>query len=230
MLGYVLLCSALFYSVQSISTKAYSILFYFNINLINTSLIYSNLGTLVLPSQSLFHSVSLHSTLFYFTSFYSGVLQVLATDMTKHMDHVAHLKTIVETRRIVSPVSSSSSASSSASCTTSVPQVINLENYNDRIHVRRNWTHSSLLLLWLQYNMLLFLCCWHAMDTGRCSCCSSFIVSISLCLNNYCCEQLIIELRLMWLGFWRSFRVSCTALISATRQSLLNSTGSGPTA
>jgi len=30
------------------------------------------------------------------------MFQVLATDMNKHMEHVAHLKTMVETRRISS--------------------------------------------------------------------------------------------------------------------------------
>jgi len=47
------------------------------------------------------------------------MLQVLATDMSRHMDHVAHLKTMVETRKI------------SGNCE------INMENYSERIQVRR---------------------------------------------------------------------------------------------
>ena len=46
-----------------------------------------------------------------------AIIQVLATDMSKHMDHLAHLKTMVETRRI------------SGNCE------INMENYNERIQV-----------------------------------------------------------------------------------------------
>jgi len=50
----------------------------------------------------------------------SAVLQVLATDMNKHMEHVAHLKTMVETRRI--------SGSSELS----------MDSYADRIQVRHH--------------------------------------------------------------------------------------------
>ena len=49
--------------------------------------------------------------------FISFFVKVLATDMSKHMDHLAHLKTMVETRRI------------SGNCE------INMENYNERIQV-----------------------------------------------------------------------------------------------
>ena len=45
------------------------------------------------------------------------IRQVLATDMNKHMDHVAHLKTMVETRKL------------------SGAGMLNLENYGDRIQV-----------------------------------------------------------------------------------------------
>ena len=45
------------------------------------------------------------------------IRQVLATDMNKHMDHVAHLKTMVETRQL------------------SGAGMLNLENYGDRIQV-----------------------------------------------------------------------------------------------
>jgi len=44
-----------------------------------------------------------------------GTIQVLATDMSRHMDHLAHLKTMVETRKI------------SGNCE------INMENYSERI-------------------------------------------------------------------------------------------------
>ena len=44
-------------------------------------------------------------------------MQVLATDMSRHMDHLAHLKTMVETRKI------------SGNCE------INMENYSERIQV-----------------------------------------------------------------------------------------------
>ena len=43
--------------------------------------------------------------------------QVLATDMSRHLDHLAHLKTMVETRKI------------SGNCE------INMENYSERIQV-----------------------------------------------------------------------------------------------
>jgi hypothetical protein len=46
-----------------------------------------------------------------------GFVQVLATDMNKHMDHLAHLKTMVETRRI------------------SGSSMLSLENYSERIQV-----------------------------------------------------------------------------------------------
>jgi len=45
------------------------------------------------------------------------MVQVLATDMSRHMDHLAHLKTMVETRKI------------SGNCE------INMENYSERIQV-----------------------------------------------------------------------------------------------
>jgi cAMP-specific phosphodiesterase 4 len=44
-------------------------------------------------------------------------VQVLATDMNKHMDHLAHLKTMVETRRI------------------SGNSMLSLESYSERIQV-----------------------------------------------------------------------------------------------
>jgi len=44
-------------------------------------------------------------------------MQVLATDMSRHMEHLAHLKTMVETRKI------------SGNCE------INMENYCERIQV-----------------------------------------------------------------------------------------------
>jgi hypothetical protein len=44
-------------------------------------------------------------------------LQVLATDMNKHMDHLAHLKTMVETRKI------------------SGAGILALETYSERIQV-----------------------------------------------------------------------------------------------
>jgi len=46
-----------------------------------------------------------------------GSFQVLATDMSRHLDHLAHLKTMVETRKI------------SGNCE------INMENYCERIQV-----------------------------------------------------------------------------------------------
>jgi len=45
------------------------------------------------------------------------MVKVLATDMSRHMDHLAHLKTMVETRKI------------SGNCE------INMENYSERIQV-----------------------------------------------------------------------------------------------
>ena len=50
-------------------------------------------------------------------------MQVLATDMNKHMDHVAHLKTMVETRRI-------------SGCSK-----LSMDSYSDRIQVRSNKLH-----------------------------------------------------------------------------------------
>ena len=47
-------------------------------------------------------------------------MQVLATDMSRHMDHLAHLKTMVETRKI------------SGNCE------INMENYSERIQVSKD--------------------------------------------------------------------------------------------
>ena len=49
-----------------------------------------------------------------------ALLQVLATDMNKHMEHVAHLKTMVETRRI-------------SGC-----GKLSMDSYGDRIQVRRD--------------------------------------------------------------------------------------------
>ena len=51
-------------------------------------------------------------------SVWSRVIQVLATDMNKHMDLLAHLKTMVETRRI------------------SGAAVLTLDTYNERIQAR----------------------------------------------------------------------------------------------
>jgi len=51
-------------------------------------------------------------------SLFDSYLQVLATDMSKHMDHLANLKTMVET------------------CKISTNGVLNLKNYNERIQVR----------------------------------------------------------------------------------------------
>ena len=45
------------------------------------------------------------------------VVQVLATDMSKHMDHLANLRTMVETRKI------------------SGNGLLSLESYSDRIQV-----------------------------------------------------------------------------------------------
>lgn len=50
---------------------------------------------------------------------------VLATDMSRHMDHLAHLKTMVETRKI------------SGNCE------INMENYSERIQVLQNLIHCA---------------------------------------------------------------------------------------
>jgi len=49
-----------------------------------------------------------------------ALLQVLATDMNKHMEHVAHLKTMVETRRI-------------SGC-----GKLSMDSYGDRIQVCRD--------------------------------------------------------------------------------------------
>jgi len=55
------------------------------------------------------------------------VLQVLATDMTKHMGLVADLKTMVETKRV---------AGSGVLC---------LENYDDRVQVDEYFTKPKLM-------------------------------------------------------------------------------------
>lgn len=55
--------------------------------------------------------------------FCSGCFQVLATDMSKHMNLLADLKTMVETKKVTSS------------------GVLLLDNYSDRIQVRRtDWT------------------------------------------------------------------------------------------
>ena len=50
--------------------------------------------------------------------------QVLATDMNKHMDHLAHLKTMVETRKI------------------SGNNILSLDNYSERIQVISSSMHA----------------------------------------------------------------------------------------
>lgn len=58
-----------------------------------------------------------------FTLFCSGCFQVLATDMSKHMNLLADLKTMVETKKVTSS------------------GVLLLDNYSDRIQVRiTDWT------------------------------------------------------------------------------------------
>jgi len=52
-------------------------------------------------------------------------MQVLATDMNKHMEHVAHLKTMVERRRI--------SGSSE----------LNMDTYSERIRVRQGTNYCD---------------------------------------------------------------------------------------
>jgi len=52
-------------------------------------------------------------------------MQVLATDMNKHMEHVAHLKTMVERRRI--------SGSSD----------LNMDTYSERIQVRQGTNYCD---------------------------------------------------------------------------------------
>ena len=57
-------------------------------------------------------------------------MQVLATDMSRHMDHLAHLKTMVETRKI------------SGNCE------INMENYSERIQVSKTQYSLDITTIW----------------------------------------------------------------------------------
>ena len=58
-----------------------------------------------------------------------GGMQVLATDMNKHMDHIANLKTMVETHQL------------------SGSDVLCLDSYSERVQVRSISLHSTSKLL-----------------------------------------------------------------------------------